>query len=543
MEVMNESIQFITSICITYTFFDEIRWNCKTIEWIFPSMQSSKSTFTALILAAGITLSTHSLAEPWIDTSDIYLKANIQLLADTGHIITPVTTYPIMWHDIIREIKSIDLTNLSSNQQSAYHYINHQFKLANRNQTRLIAQIGIENKRFISFGDQVSDKNSVSVHSSILFENFAAKFTPSYTHDPVDGKRTRLDDSYIAAFVGNWVLSFGRQNRWYGPTWDTSLSLTNNARPITALAISRKSAEPFTMPFTDLDIPWTVTSFMGKMDDDRVVKNTLLWGFRFNFKPFKNLEVGITRLAQWGGDGRPKGIDTFWNVLIGKDNCGAGGLTCDANNEPGNQQAGFDMRYSFNLFNTPLALYGQYFAEDGDNSGGFGLVTKAQIQGGMDVQLNLFSSPTTAYIEYTDTYQSCPTFTGREDIGDCYYEHKIYKTGMRYNRRTIGSTYDNDAKTFVLGAISQLDTNTRLITKLRYLDLNYDNSDIAPENPLIGNTVTSIAEQVWMLSSSFLHDYKNWRFTLSADLSRSTFDNDISNETDFNASFMVKYNL
>jgi len=138
-------------------------------------MLPSKSLFTALTLAAGITLSSHSIAEPWIDTSDIYLKAKIQLLADTGQIMTPVTTYPLMWHDIIRDIKNIELNSLSENQQSAYHYINHQFTLANRNQTRIKAQVGLENKRFTSFGDQISDKNSISVHSSIMYENFAAK--------------------------------------------------------------------------------------------------------------------------------------------------------------------------------------------------------------------------------------------------------------------------------------------------------------------------------------------------------------------------------
>lgn len=506
-------------------------------------MLSSKSILTTLVLATGITLSAQTLAEPWIDTSDIYLKANIQLLADTGHIITPVTTYPLMWHDIIRDIKKIDTFNLSESQQSAYRYINHQFKLANRNQVRLKAQIGVDNKRFISFGEQVSDKNSISLHSSFMFDNFAVKFAPSYIQNPADDKKIRLDESYIAASIGNWVLALGKQNRWYGPTWDTSLSLGNNARPMTTFSLTRKSAQAFMIPFTEFDIPWTVTTFMGRMDDKRIINNTLLWGFRFNFKPFKNLEVGITRLAQWGGDNRPQGLDTFWNVLIGKDNCGAGGLTCDANSEPGNQQAGGDIRYSFNLLDTPLAVYGQYFAEDGDNSSGFGLVTKAQFQGGMDIQLNLFSIPTTAYIEYTDTYQSCPNLTGRKDIGDCYYEHHIYQTGMRYNGRTIGSTYDNDAKTYVLGAISQLATNTRLTTKLRYLDLNNDNSDRSPSNPIIGNTVTSIAEQVWMISGSLLHDYKNWRITLSTDISRSTFDNDISDETDINASFSIEYNL
>jgi len=503
-------------------------------------MLSSKSILTALILAAGIILNTHSSAEPWIDTSDIYLKANIQLLADTGHIITPVTTYPLMWHDIIRDIKNIDPNNLSANQQTAYHYIKHQFKLASRNQTRIKAQVGLENKRFTSFGEPASDKNSVSVQSSFMFDNVAAKLSHSYSHDPIDGEKVRLDESYIAAFVGNWVFSFGRQNRWYGPTWDTSLSLTNNARPMTALAISRKSAEPFIVPFTEFDIPWTVTSFMGKMDDDRVVKNTLLWGFRLNVKPFKNLELGITRLAQWGGNGRSQSLSTFGDILLGKTNCGIDNVVCDENNpNPANQQAGYDFRYSFNFFNTPMSIYGQKFAEDG-NADAMKYLTKAKPQLGFDANLAIFGKPSTVFIEATDSFADC----GESDnIGDCYYEHSSYATGMRYNGRSIGSTYENDSKTYVLGAISQLDINTRLTTKLRYLDLNTDNQDKAPDNPIVGNTVTSIAEQVWMISSSAQHNYKNWRFTLSAEVSHSSFVNDISNETDFNASFMVEYNL
>ncbi len=503
-------------------------------------MLSFKSTLPALTLLMGMSLNTQSLAEPWIDTSDIYLKANIQLLADTGHITTPVTTYPLMWHDIIRDVKTIELSDLSSNQESAYHYINHQFKLANRNQTRIKAQISNDDKRFTSFGDQTSDKNNFSIHSSFMFENFAAKFSPTYSLDPVDGDKVRFDGSYIAAFVGNWVLSFGQQDRWYGPTWDTSLSLTNNARPITALSIARKSAEPFTVPFTEFDIPWTVTSFMGRMNDERVVKNTLLWGFRLNLKPFKNLELGITRLAQWGGDGRSHSLSTFGDILLGKSNCGIDDVVCNENTKnPANQQAGYDLRYSFTLFDTPMSFYGQKFAEDG-SEGTFNYVTKAQPQIGLDAHLTLFNKPSTVFLELADSLADCGE---RDNIGDCYYEHSSYATGMRYNGRNIGSTYDNDAKTYVLGTISQLDINTRLTAKVRYLDLNYDNQDKAPNNPIIGNTVTSIAEQVWMISGSIRHDYKNWRFTLATDISQSTFENDIDDETDFNASFIVEYNL
>ena len=503
-------------------------------------MLCSQSLLKKIFIISALVFSTSIIAEPWIDTSDIYLKANIQLLADTGHIITPVTTYPLMWHDIIRDLKRVNQSNLTSNQKNAYHYINHQSRLAKNNQTRIKAQMGIKNKRFVSLGETPSDKNSITVHSSMMFSNFAAKIAPSYTHNPNDGKTSRFDESYIAAFMGNWVLSYGRQNRWYGPTWDTSLSLTNNARPITALTISRKSAEPFIIPFTEFDIPWTVTSFIGQMDDTRTVKDTLLWGFRLNFKPFKNLELGITRLALWGGEEHSQSSSTFWDILIGRTNCGIDDLICDENNpNPANQQAGYDLRYSFNLFNVPMSFYGQKFAEDG-KEGTLQYLTKAQPQIGFDAHLNIFNKPSTVFIELADSFAACGT---DNTTGDCYYEHSTYETGMRYYGRTIGSTYDNDAKTYVLGIISQLSINTRLTAKLRYLDLNYDNSDKLPDNPIIGNAVTSIAEQVWMVSSSLQHDYKNWRFTLSGDISQSNFENNIDDKTEINAAILIQYNL
>ncbi|MBU2893018.1 capsule assembly Wzi family protein [Colwellia sp. D2M02] len=496
------------------------------------------------IASANLVMVFPAVAEPWIDTSDIYLKANIQLLADSGHIVTPVTTYPLMWHDINRDIKSVTVSHLTDSQKEAYYYIKHQFNLANRNQTRVKAQLGIEDTRFTSFGETYRDTNSLQVQTSTMIGNFATNVSFSYYANADENQdKERWDNTYAAAFFGNWVIAAGKQDRWFGPSWDSSLSLSNNARPMTAVSLTRKSAEAFTIPFTEFDIPWTITTFMGKMDDSRVIDDALLWGFRFNFKPFTNLEIGITRIAQWGGKDRPQDLGTFWNLLIGKDNCSAGGLDCSAEQEPGNQQAGFDARYSFNLFDTPLALYGQYFAEDGDNSSSWSMVTKAKYQGGVDMHINLFSLPTTAYIEYTDTYQICETLNGRADIGDCYYEHHIYKTGMRYEGRTLGNLYDNDAKTVVVGAISQLGANTRMTTKFRYLDLNYDNHDKAPTNPLIGNPLTAVSEKMYMLSGNLQHSYQQWRFTLGVDVSRSSFVDTSMNNNEVNASLTIEYNL
>jgi len=497
------------------------------------------STFTTLALLPLILCIFSLKAEPWIGTSDIYLKANIQQLADAGFILTPTTTYPLMWIDILRDINLIQINQLNESQKKAYFYVIHQSKLAKRKITTIKATLASDNNRFTSFGDNYRDKNTLQIQSSMLYENFAAKIATTYVQSPIDDRKTRFDDSYLAMFIGNWVVSLGKQNRWFGPTWDTSFSLSNNARPIPTIAITRKSAIPLTIPFTEVQVPWTVTSFMGKMDDKRIVKNALLWGFRLNFKPLPNLEIGLSRLAQWGGDGRSKNLSTFKDVLIGRTNCGIDDLVCNANNpNPANQQAGYDFRYSFTLFNTPIALYGQKFAEDG-SEGTFSYITKANPQFGVDTHLDLFSIPSTVFFEYGDSLADCGT---RDSIGDCYYEHVSYATGMRYNGRTISNLYDNDAKSYVLGVISQLDTNMHMSTKLRYLQLNYDNNDKAPNNPLIGNPLTSIAENVALISNSIRYSYQNWRFTLDSEVSHSSYKEENSNN-DMKIAFSVEYNL
>ncbi len=479
-------------------------------------------------------------AEPWINTSDIYLKANIQQLADAGYINTPVTTYPLMWEDIITDLNKINPSRLPPKTQQAYFYIRHQAKLAKQNLTTLTAHLSSKNQRFNSFGDNFIEKNSIQVQSTYLSGNFSAKVSTSYINNPKYGNKTNFDGSYLATFIGNWVISLGRQNRWFGPTWDTSFSLSNNARPITALTLSRKSAQAFNLPFTKVQIPWTVTTFMGKMDDNRIIKNTLLWGFRLNFKPLKNLEIGFSRLAQWGGDGHSKSINTFKDILIGRTNCGIDNLICNENNpNPANQQAGYDLRYSINLFDIPIAIYGQKFAEDG-NADTYSYITKAKPQVGIEASITPFSLPSLVFFEYGDSLADCGV---RDNIGDCYYEHSSYATGMRYHGRTISNLYDNDTKSYVLGAITQLNINTHLTTKLRYLKLNYDNRDKAPNNPLIGNPLTSIAENMTMLSTSLRHSYKNWRFTLDASLSHSSYKNMIDSTNSSNLALMVEYNL
>ncbi|GLX79553.1 outer membrane protein in capsule/EPS biosynthesis locus [Thalassotalea insulae] len=508
-------------------------------------MKKLNLTVAVLALFACVT----SNAEPWVDTSNTFLRANIQLLADKGVITTPVTTFPLMWHDIAKDISQAYLFKLDKPTQQALLYVRHQLRLAKHNQKTLSLDLAAKDKRFTSFGEDFRTKNNAKISTTYIGDSIAAKISTTYSVSAEENEdKLRFDGSYGAFFWGNWVFSAGMQDRWWGPGIDSSLSVTNNARPMPALALSRKSAEPVTIPWTEFSIPWTVTTFMGQMDDKRVVKDALLWGFRLNFKPAQNWEIGITRLAQWAGKDRPGNFSTFIDVLKGLDNCGGNGPTvdeCAAGKEPGNQLAGYDLRWSTTLFNHPVAVSATMIAEDGDRKGGLSIFGEERYQANIETQITAFNYHWKLYLEGTDTYALCKdghNGDGTSSIGDCYYEHHIYQTGMRYHGKTVGSLYDNDATSLVMGAISQSASNTQFEFKARWLQLNKDNHDKAIDNKLIGNPLTPIAENMLMLSAKVQHSYRNWRLTFGTELSRSRFNNNKSDDNNSNLFIKLEYN-
>ena len=509
------------------------------ISQCFKFSRSGIGRFLCVVLLSGFAVIV--CAEPWIDTSNLALRSEIQYLADKGLIKGPVTTYPLMWAEIASDLYSIDTTQLDTPTRNAYQNVINHISFAEKNTAAVKLNVSNDDNRFSSFGDEFRDKNNIAFSYSALGERWAIKVAPSYSLDPDDDDNFRLDESYVAGYLGNWVISAGWQDRWWAPGWDTNLSMTANARPMPGIALTRKNAAPFRLIFTDdYQIPWTVTTYMSHMGDDRTVPNALLWGFRFNIKPHKWFEFGITRLAQWAGDGRPSGLSTFWDLLLGRDNCGVD-IDCDGdnNNQPGNQQAGYDFRLSLPVMGHNIGIYGQSFAEDGSDSS-TKFWTKAKPQVGIDTTLTLANTPVVVFLEYTDSLAYCGDGEER-GIGDCYYEHSIYNTGLRYKGRVIGNIYENDAVSMVFGMISQMYNDVSWQWKLRYVELNQDNSDRYPGEPN-GNTVSEISEDMIMLSGKYQKIYGRWKVALGGNASHSGF-KDKSDENDYQVFLDIEYLL
>ena len=162
----------------------------------------------------------------------------------------------------------------------------------------------------------------------------------------------------------------------------------------------------------------------GQLESDRVVSDAQFFGMRFNFRPFRSLEIGVSRSAQWCGDGRPCDLDTFVDLLLGRDNIGDAGVGVE--NEPGNQMAGFDFRWAPKAFGRAFAAYGQFIGED--EAGGFPSRYLGQLGG--EWSGYLFDRwSTKVFAEFAGT--TCQ-FHESSKIFDCAYNHGIYQTGYRF---------------------------------------------------------------------------------------------------------------
>ncbi len=218
-----------------------------------------------------------------------------------------------------------------------------------------------------SFEDTPREDFEVAGGYTWLNDFLSIDFDLALVDSPDDGQNWRLDGSEVGLDWGNFTIAISMMDRWWGPGWDGSLILSNNARPIPALTLRRTQTKPFKTEWLSWIGPWDLRVIWGEMESDRVIANPRFFGMRFNFKPIPSLEIGLSRTAQWCGEGRPCDFYTFTDLFLGRDNAADDGLTRE--DEPGNQLAGVDIRWSNLWFGTPMAFYGQFIGED--EAGGF----------------------------------------------------------------------------------------------------------------------------------------------------------------------------
>lgn len=387
-------------------------------------------------------------ANPWLAPGDLAMRHDLSLLADAGILRGPITTWPVSWPDVARDVNAARLPDDASPALR-------QALLRVQSTARREARSGFDGLDYRisgardpdllrTFSDTPREEGELELRASWMGDRLAANLQVTGVTDASDGQSARFDGFYVGLNVGNFMISAGWMERWWGPGWEGSLILGTSARPIPSLRIERNYTDAFGTRWLSWLGPWRASLELGRAEgSDVAVPDVRFFAARLNFKPLPWFEFGLSRTAQWCGEGRPCGWETFWDLLIGRDNADTDLTT---NDEPGNQMAGYDFRLSSPWKSVPVVLYGQFIGED--EAGG--LPSKFLGQLGIEAWASTPFGGFRAHAEVSDT--ACQ-FNRDPAEFDCAYRNHLYPQGYTFRGRPIGHAMDSDGRMYSVGAV------------------------------------------------------------------------------------------
>lgn len=290
-----------------------------------------------------------------------------------------------------------------------------------------------------------------------------------------DGADIRLLQGTVALGLGPIEISAGRQSLWWGQGRHGSLVLTNNAAPLDMLRIT--NPQPLLLPWLFEYLgPFRFDVFWSRLEKERTIPKPWFAGLRINFKPLPNLEIGASRTAIFGGEGRPDiNFSDFLTILGGKNLSGG--------EDTSNQLAAFDL--SLRLpFLRGAQLYGEWGGED--EAGGF--VSNHAYIAGLYLPHLEPSGRASLRLEYADLSHIAHN-------APAWYRHGIYKSGYTYQQMILGHHVGGAAKDFF--AELQLELPADLMVKL-----NFDHETRGYDQPVFEEHVETGVGFIWYWSET-----------------------------------------
>jgi len=384
----------------------------------------------------------------WFASGDTQLRADLQLLNDSEIIRLPVSYWPLP-RAAVRYALSNAKEHFATNSAVAAALERVRARVDGPTAGRLAFDTGIrggEPGLWRDFDTLAREEGEFGAGLNYDSGRFSVGVELTAVTDPADGDELRADGSQATVQWGNWLISLNSLDRWWGPAHEGSLILSNNARPMPTLMIERAEAREWSPKWLTWLGPWRMSFGISRMENSRQdVDAPLFMAWRVVVMPFKKIELGFSRTAQFCGKEQECNLNVFGNLLAGNDNVG---IDATPENEPGNQMAGFDIRWNSPLGNLPYAIYGQYIGEDESAY----LPAKFLSQLGLEVwkpfpQGGLVQG----FFEYAST--TCSANSHRGPYYNCAYNQGRFSIeGYRYHGRSIGYTADRDAENWALGA-------------------------------------------------------------------------------------------
>lgn len=388
------------------------------------------------------------------------LRTDLNWLNQQGVIQISTSTWPLSGEEIQRALSTAKIENNA--QQKVINSVMANLEAENTStKLALFAETDPQNIPQ-KFADEQKSQYQAALELNAGGAQWDARLRVNAEKDPIidHGQDVNVEGSYIAGKLWNQWLIAGQIPTYWGPGHEGSLIRGDASRPVYGLTMQRAEQQAFETKWLSWIGPWQYQAFAGRLDDYKAVPDTNLLGLRLTAQPLPYLELGASRILQWGGEGRSESIDSLWNAIKGNDNFDDGAL------DKSNQIAGFDARLNLNHWSgVPISLYGQYVGED---EAGL-LPSKKMYLAGVDYSSQFNNMPFQLYTEWADTR------TNRDALG-ISYEHRNYKDGYYQHGFPLGHAMGGDGQMLSLGGDIRFDVMNRLNGRVMVAKVNQSNS-------------------------------------------------------------------
>jgi hypothetical protein len=373
---------------------------------------------------------------PWTPSSTA--RHALELLVDDGGLALPVTQWPLPRAAVVRALDALP-RELPPGLAGARAAVERELGDAAR--PAVVAALRGRNEALVGFGDEGIPGSRVELHSGTALLAGAAAQLGVRLDEGTDPARSqpklRLDDSAVGFDVGGALLQAWAHRSWWGPGWQSSLILGNNAPPAVGIGLQRASAAPSRSPWLSWLGPWTYDLFVARNDD--AIGSTLV-GTRLTLRPFSFLELALSRTAQWGGSGHSESADSFWRMLAA-----IGVNSEDPRDDPANEMSGYDLRVR-----CPASLrcvgYAQLIGEDATRS------LPGRFLGLYGVEIWSADGRHRWLAEYAETI--CGAVFEHNPVRPCAYRNSRYPEGYASAGRWLGASQGADSRLLTLGWIA-----------------------------------------------------------------------------------------
>jgi hypothetical protein len=318
---------------------------------------------------------------------------------------------------------------------------------AQKQSLRISTFLAYHSEHFLDLKNSLRSSEKITSKFKIKYVTINSSSQLALNYDEYNN--ITFDESYLQYTKGIATYGVGTVDRQWSFSDNTSLILSNNARPSESIYL--KLENRFGYDWLPSKANWSLEVFNGFTDGSLNGSKSMLLGVRAILSPVEALDFELIQSSQWGGNEYNNGISSLGSALFFDSN--------DGTNKNINKMAGFGISYLLPSYMMPLRIYGQAIGEDEAGN----LPSCFAYLAGLEWTNTKIKYPTIVAIEAIDTRTDLTTH--RNCGPNTMYNNNTYDY-TNYGK-TMGAAIDTEGTSLALYVSSQISQkiNIKFITK------------------------------------------------------------------------------